>query len=391
MAAIQREIDAAGGCITFARFMELALYHPRHGYYHQPRRDYQTSPELHPLFGILLARQLAQMWREMGQPAEFEVVEIGAGRGHLVRSLHPALTRLIPGSKLRYKAMDVGLQPANLPQGADNLLYGVDNLPQGVEWSGGSLADLSAESIHGCIVSNELVDAFPVHQVVMQGGELREVYVELGNEATPFREALGPLSTPQLAAHFAWLGLPLPEGHRIEVNLAARRWMADAARALGRGFVLTIDYGYPAEEMLSRPQGTLVCYYRQQFSSNPLVRVGYQDITAHVDFSSLVEAGLEHGLHFTGMVPQGAFLHHLGLDAYLRGLEQSRAAGHVSAAYAFDQRQALRELSDRRGMGAFQVLVQHKGLVEPSVDGLNPTNRRKRALWAEPPRWPLDK
>ncbi|MCL4369706.1 MAG: SAM-dependent methyltransferase [Chloroflexi bacterium] len=505
VAAIRQEIAAAGGRITFARFMGLALYHPEHGYYRRPARDYQTSPELHPLFGLLVGCQLAQMWEVLGRPVPFQVVEMGAGRGHLARSVLAYFHQEAPAADLHYIAVDIGPRPAGLPEE--------------VEWREVSLGQWPPSSITGCLVSNELVDAFAVHRVVMKDGALQEVYVvdagadagperpspwpsprgrgdadppsprgrrdgnegqargrepgdednsrpsppsplprrergeglrpdrETGppspftersprrvasgegpegevagaphpnplpevargdspwrgegaspasepaqrgsrDEVPPFREVLGPPSTPALAEHFAWLGIDLPEGHRAEVNLQARRWMGEVARVLARGFVVTVDYGYPAEELYSRAQGTLLCYHQQQFNDDPYRWVGQQDITAHVDFSALADAGREAGLHFSGLVSQAEFLRNLGLDGYQRSLEQARAGGRITPAHLYDQRSALRELVDRRGLGAFKVLLQHRGVVEPCLDGVDPTNRRKRLLWSRPPSWP---
>jgi SAM-dependent MidA family methyltransferase len=234
----------------------------------------------------------------------------------------------------------------------------------------------------------------PVHLVEMRDGRLREVYVEpnplAGNgqpAAEPFREVLGEPSRAAIEEHFRWLGLTLPEGHRAEVNLNARRWMASVAEAMAMGFVITIDYGAPAEELLARAPGTLMCYHRQQYNNHPFSRVGEQDITAHVDFSALVEAGKEEGLMLAGLVTQADFLRNLGLAAYERQLELDRASGRITAAQMYDRRSVLRELVDPRSLGAFRVLVQHTGVDCPILDGLNPTNPRKRALWVDPPRW----
>lgn len=153
------------------------------------------------------------------------------------------------------------------------------------------------------------------------------------------------------------------------------------------GFVITIDYGAPAEELLARAPGTLMCYHRQQYNNHPFSRVGEQDITAHVDFSALVEAGEEEGLMLAGLVTQADFLRNLGLAAYERRLELDRASGRITAAQMYDRRSVLRELVDPRSLGAFRVLVQHTGVDCPILDGLIPTNPRKRALWVDPPRW----
>ena len=140
--------------------------------------------------------------------------------------------------------------------------------------------------------------------------------------------------------------------------------------------MITIDYGYPAEELFSRPRGSLVCYFRQRYSDNPYVRVGQQDITSHVDFTSLVLEGQQAGLRPTAMLAQSDFLRNLGIEAFNQRKDLSPAA-------FYDQKFAIRELTDPNGLGRFKVLVQHKGLREPALDALNPCNGRKRKLWAQ--------
>ncbi len=151
--------------------MDLALYHPEHGYYRQLVRDYRTVPELHPLFGTLIGRQVAQMWELLGRPAPFRVVEMGAGRGHLARSVLEYFRRDAPPIDLRYTALDVGPRPAGLPDE--------------VEWTDRPLESWPDGGLAGVLLSNELPDAFPVHRVVMQEGELREVYVEASPPSPP--------------------------------------------------------------------------------------------------------------------------------------------------------------------------------------------------------------
>jgi SAM-dependent MidA family methyltransferase len=369
----------SGGRITFARYMELALYHPQHGYYLGPQQDYQTSAQAHTLFGALLARQLVQMWEVLGKPEPFQVVEIGAGCGQLAAAVCAHLSGKWPALPLQYTAIDVRPRPAGLPSG--------------ISWSQAGPELWPANSVTGCVLSNELIDAFPVHRVVTQGGDLLEAFVEpnpvasVDPEAVPFREVLDRPSTSELAEHYRWLGVTVPEGHSTEVNLAARRWIASVGQALTQGFILTIDYGAPVEELLARQPGTLMCYHRQQYNSQPYSRVGMQDITAHVDFTALVETGREEGLQFGGLAAQSDFLRNLGLAGYERGLERDRQAGRITAAQLYDRRPALRELTDPRGLGAFRVLVQHKGVGYPMLDGIDPTNISKRRLWAAPPAW----
>jgi SAM-dependent MidA family methyltransferase len=224
--------------------------------------------------------------------------------------------------------------------------------------------------ITGCFLSNELVDSFPVHRVVMTGEGLREIYVAL--EQGELQEVQGALSTPELAAYFQRLGITLTEGQKAEVNLEALRWLAGVARALERGFVLTIDYGYWAEELYSplRSEGTLMCYHGHRALTDPYSNVGLQDMTAHVDFTSLIACGEQSGIELTGLVPQYRFLLGLGIleQAAQRGLDADAASG---TSQALSERLTIKHLILPGGLGAqFQCLIQHKGVYSPELDGL---------------------
>ena len=221
--------------------------------------------------------------------------------------------------------------------------------------------------IDGCFLSNELVDAFPVHRVVFQGGRLREIYV--GERDGGFLDVPGDLSTPEIGEYFRNDGIELREGQEAEVNLRARQWIGNVGRRLRKGFVLTIDYGCLAGELYApwRSSGTLMCYYRHRASGDPYERVGEQDITAHVNFSQLIRGGEEAGLAFTGLVPQYRFLIGLGLLG-----EMEEAAKGMSEIEGLKMRLSLKHLIEPGvGMGEiFKVLVQHKGVDEPRLDGL---------------------
>jgi SAM-dependent MidA family methyltransferase len=214
--------------------------------------------------------------------------------------------------------------------------------------------------VAGLFFRNELPDAFPVHRIQVEHGQTQEVYVDF--DGARFVECLRPLSSPDVLQYLTRLNLSLPHGYRTEINLAALRWMEQVAGVLGRGIVITIDYGHTAQDLYSvdRSQGTLLCYYSQLTSEDPYVRVGQQDMTAHVDFSSLAGVGEERGLHVTGFTNQMSFLMGLGVEEMMAELEpespEFRAAIH---------------LLKPDGMGStFKVLVQHKGIERPTLDGL---------------------
>ena len=361
-AEIRRRI-AARGPITFAEFMEVALYHPGGGYYTSGERigaagDYYTSPSAHPAFGALLAAQMFQMWELLGSPRPFTVAEPGAGNGLLCRDIASAAPGLPDGfaDSLRYVCLD---RRGN--GGYERGLPGVSRL---------AAAGLPLRSMTGCILSNELLDAFPVHQVTVEHGRLREMYVALqGGE--PAMQT-GEPSTPLLALRLAELGVELAEGQIAEINLALDQWIEEAAQSLERGFVLTIDYGRPAEELYSateRFRGTLTTFHRHLQTDQPLRRIGQQDMSAQVDFTALAKAGSQAGLDFLGYSSQREFLYNLGLGQ----LERLRPVGHPRQAQASFA--GLRELAKPGGLGDFKVMVQGRNAGTPELWGFHPSHQ----------------
>jgi SAM-dependent MidA family methyltransferase len=359
-----------GGPVPFARFMEWCLYHPDYGYYQSARAtigkggDYYTAPSVHPFFGGGVARQLMQMSELVGTE-RFTVVEMGAGQGFLcmdilawARQNAPAFYRRLDYRPLESSRRFIKNQKKILA------LYEREGK---VCWDEDGEMDRSERPIDGCFLSNELVDAFPVHRVVVRGGKLREIYV--GERDGGFAEEPGDLSTPAIGEYLRNDGIELEEGQAAEVNLRAREWMRGVGRRLRKGFVLTIDYGCLAGELYApwRRSGTIRGYYRHGASENLYERVGEQDMTAHVNFSALIRAGEEAGLSFTGLVPQYRFLIGLGLLG-----EMEEAAKGMSELEGLTMRLSLKRLIDPGvGMGEiFKVLVQHKGVDEPRLDGL---------------------
>jgi SAM-dependent MidA family methyltransferase len=282
--AIRAEIARDGGRITFARFMELALYHPQHGYYSSGRArigqtgDFFTSVSVGPLFGRILARQFRE-WKIR------EVIEVGGHRGQLRQDI------LAAAPDLKYQVIEAG-----------------EELP---------------DKITGCVFSNELIDAFPVHRVV---GD-REVYVN-----ADFREELGPLSDARLPR--------LPEGYRSEFNVRALDWLSEIARRL-TGYLLTIDYGFERAEYFAphHKDGHLQCYRQHTKSGNPYEHIGEQDITAHVEFTSLME--------------------HPGFET-VRFTTQERYLMKIGAEELMAEPKAAHQLLHSTMGQAFKVLVQRK-------------------------------
>lgn len=358
---LHRQAQRAGG-ICFADFMAQALYHPQYGYYMTPRDrigksgDFFTSSSVNALFGRLVARQLAQM-AELLSAETFQIVEQGAGEGHLALDILDALAEESPGLYARLAYTLVEASQDSRQRQSKNLVAHADK----VTWS--SEDDWSITS--GCFVSNELVDAFPVHVVEKHAGTLQEVFVVSRDDA--FAEEVRVSTDPRLAEYFAWLGCGPLEGNRAEVNLAAPDWMRQVGQRIEQGFVLTIDYGYPVEELYAphRRAGTLMCYHRHRADDNPYDRVGEKDITAHIDFTALQKAGSEVGLETLWFGEQYRFL--LGLGFFEELVRLEAAAANEKEARAL--RLTLKNLiMPDAGMGeTFKVLVQGKNVGAPEL------------------------
>ena len=357
-----RERIAQDGPIPFVDFMQQCLYNPRWGYYAAPRQrigkegDFFTSSSVHSLFGRLVFRQLRQMAEILGGET-FTVVEQGAGEGHLCLDILNAARTEDPDfyHRLDYVLVEIGEDGRRRQK---ELLAEHASRVKWVDFD-------QLEPVVGCFLSNELVDAFPVHLVEQTAQGLSEVYVDWQNGA--FQEKMGSLSTPRIEEYFSRLGITLREGNRAEVNLAAEDWMSAVAQKLQRGFVITIDYGYQAQELFSplRRTGTLLCYQHHQTNENPLENVGQQDITSHVDFTTLPLVGEEFGLKPLYFGPQYRFLMGLGfveelmkLQADLKDPKEERAL-----------RMTLKNLiMPDQGMGeTFKVLVQGKQVGTPKL------------------------
>ncbi len=362
------------GSIPFSQFMEWCLYHPDYGYYRSERMnigrdgDFYTSPCVHPLFGGLIAKQLSQMSEQWGGPF-FDVVEQGGGRGFLCEDVLQWAKKnsSVFYQRLRYHLIETS--PFLLKEQRERL---VEHEKEGkVFWMDPEAFEEGRALVEGCFLSNELVDALPVRQVIFDRGNLKEIYVTQDHDQ--LKEQWGKLSDPRIVSYFQSMGITLQEGQRAEVNLKALDWMEKVARCLKKGFVLTIDYGYLAKELYGshRREGTLLCYTQHQTSENPYERLGEQDITSHVNFTGLIQKGEEVGLRFTGLVPQYQFLIALGL------LQEMESLGReMPEMDALQLRLSLKHLIEpEMGMGeVFKVLIQHKGMDQPRLDGLRDLN-----------------
>ncbi|TAD79732.1 MAG: class I SAM-dependent methyltransferase [Oscillatoriales cyanobacterium] len=370
---LAEHLAAEGGQISFADYMSLVLYDPQGGYYASrdrqigPQGDFITSPHLGPDFAELLAEQVAECWDRLGCPDPFQIVEMGAGQGQMAADLLRHLKGAYPDCwrVTQYQIVEISPALAALQQARLAAAAAATDRVVWTHWD-----SISPGSIVGCCLSNELVDALPVHRVIWQAGQLQEIYVT--SEAGQLVDRVGPLSSDRLASYFDEIGIDwaaghYPEGYSTEVNLAALDWLATVADRLGRGYLITIDYGYEADRFYhpSRSGGTLQCYTNHAHHNDPYWQPGQQDLTAHVDFTALERWGDRLGLTTLGFTRQSLFLMALGLGDRLMALSGGAGLARPDDVHhIFQRRDTLHRLIDPSGLGNFGVLIQAKGLTD---------------------------
>jgi SAM-dependent MidA family methyltransferase len=356
VAVIRSEIDRTGP-ISFAQFMDLALYHPIHGYYRSAaarpgrRGDFLTAPEAHPIFGRAIARHVDDAWRALGKPDGFTIRELGAGSGALAAGILLGLAADASdlAAVVRYRPVEV--EPRRLDELRDRLA--AEGLADRLEADDGA-------PIVGIVVANEVLDALPAHRVVGRGGRVREILVGWTDGA--FVDVEDEPSTPALAQRLAAEGIQLADGQLAEICLVVDGWVAGVAAGLKRGLVLLIDYGYPAAELYDstrRPAGTLAAYYAQRVHGDPYRAIGRQDLTAHVDVTAVERAATGAGLVHVGATTQGRFLAALGAGELLVALQTGPEA---SLQAYLEARSALVRMIDPGAMGKFRVIAFGRGL-----------------------------
>ncbi|MDP9482116.1 MAG: SAM-dependent methyltransferase [Chloroflexota bacterium] len=373
---IRAEISAAGR-ITFARFMDLALYDSELGYYRGRAEragragDFLTAPETHPIFGAAIARQLDEIWRRMDRPARFVLREYGAGSGTLAVAI---LDALAGRGRLGRVAGSPGLAAAIRYAPVEVNPHRRAELSSRITAAGsGAALELELETDRpeaGAVVANEFLDALPVHRVVGRGaGALAELFV--GWDGTGFVELAGEPSTPALARRFAEQGIVLAEGARAEVCLELDGWIGRVAQGLTRGAVVVVDYGHPAADLYgpARAAGTLLAYSGHRVHDDWALAVGRQDLTAQVDFSALERAASAAGLTPLGLTTQAEFLVGTGTDELLEAI---RSDPMTSLEQWLAVRSAVARLLDPKAMGGFRVSLLGRGLAaEPPLAGLS--------------------
>jgi SAM-dependent MidA family methyltransferase len=359
------------GPITFETFMDIVLYEPGLGYYASDKTeigragDFYTSQHLHPAFGAMIGKQLEEMWEIMGSPIDaddFYVVEPGAGAGLMCKDVLDYLHSREVFSSLKY----VMIEPSPFMQHKQKKL--LEGYLDKVKWVP-SLKELS--NIKGCVLSNELLDAFPVHLIEMED-ELKEIYVTADND--DIKEIKGALSTDAISYYLKEFSIELPRGYRTEINLRIKDWLKTVNEVLSEGFILTIDYGHPAWDYYSedRNRGTLLCYYKHQVFEDPYKNIGEQDITAHVNFSSVKKWGKEFGFETLGFCRQGTFFIALGIDRIIKELYEN------SPNYLFEIANIKRLIFPGTIGETHKVMIQYKGKAKPSLRGFSIKNQKDR-------------
>jgi SAM-dependent MidA family methyltransferase len=362
---IRAEIRASGP-MRFDRFMELALYHPKFGYYSKSdgpspigrHGDFYTSVSAGPLFGRLLARQFFQMWQLLKKPDLFWIMEQGAHDGQFACDVLDWCRAETPDF---FQAIRYGIVQASGSASIRQKCAPEPELLARISWFE-DLAALAAERPVGVFFSNELVDAFPVRSITHRSGHWLEQHVDI--DTLGLRWTDRPIADPQLTQAIATLPLPPVEGYTTEINLRSIGWIGEVGRAINRGYVLTIDYGYPASIFYApfRSHGTLTAFVKHHGIDDVLAEPGMRDITAHVDFTTLARAGETAGLSTLGFLDQQHFLMGIAHDE-MSGAEGPRVKLQESLL-------AWNTLTHPEHLGAnFHALLQAKD-APANLDGL---------------------
>ncbi|MFB3777038.1 MAG: class I SAM-dependent methyltransferase [Bryobacteraceae bacterium] len=314
---ILRDQITRDGPVPFHRFMEVALYQPGCGFYQRGRDpfgragDYFTAEQIQPVFGILVAQRIRQLYEELGRPADFIVVELGAGRAEMAEAF----------SDFRYSPVEIG--------------------------AGGWPARFT-----GVVFSNEFFDALPVHVVVRRRREFREMLVDWRLDRFVWSE--GAPVGGEVADYLSRYAAGVEDGSWVEVNLDALGWLDRIAARLERGWVVSIDYGYTAPELIRFPRGTLMSYRRHVATEDVLLTPGDRDITAHVNFTALAEHGARRGL-------RPCRLENLSRTLIAAGEPDAFALALNSSSPAEDLRRRAQLKTLLFGMGeTFRTLIQRK-------------------------------
>ncbi len=359
------------GPIGFDKFMDICLYYPELGYYSKPDMiigkggDFFTSSHLHSLFGAIIAKQIMEMWELMGKPDDFSIVEMGAGMGYLALDVFSYLSAINKKREisafynaLSYKIIEISpylidKQKNLLNKYSDKMTWhpDIESLPE----------------FTGCFLSNELLDAYPV-KIIEQNEKLSEIYVDLKDEVfTEIKRDVGS----EILEYLNEFNIKLTTPFRTEINLYIKKWIETLNSKLKKGFILTIDYGYPTNDYYGdhRNRGTLMCYHRHTVNENPYLNIGEQDITAHINFSALKKYGENLGMNSIGFTNQSTFLISLGIEEVIKEIYQESEYPQVMS--------KIKGLFLPQGLGeTHKVFIQCKNIDEiPKLNGFKIRNR----------------
>ena len=366
---IQREIKAAGGHLSFARFMQLALYAPGLGYYSAGLHkfgaagDFVTAPELGTLFARCLAQQCLPLLQELG---EADLLEVGAGSGALATDL---LLALESRGQLPRHYYILELSADLRQRQARQLQERAPHLAARVQW----LDSLPQQPLRGIILANELLDAMPVERFRIDADGVQQLCVAWQGDEFVWHSATADAALASVVQSRLDTA-SLPPGYTSEINLQAEAWLRSMAGNLAAGVILLVDYGYPRAEFYhaQRTDGTLLCHYRHRAHANPLTLVGLQDITSHVEFTTLAEAGTEAGLTLLGYTSQAAFLLASGITQLAEHSAGTDARAQIALA------QEIKKLTLPQEMGElFKVMAFGRGMHTP-MTGFALQDRRGR-------------
>lgn len=343
--------------ITFYQFMKMALYEDDLGYYTKERlkigksADFYTSSSVGPAFGKTFANNFLELFTYIENNQCYNIVEIGGGNGRFARDVLDEIKvkNIDIYNNLTYYMSETSsyhekLQSETLKEHIKHICWirEVEELPQ---------------SFQGIFFSNELIDAFPVHKVIKENNQLKEIYVTYDDKNKKFKELDGELSDGKLSHYFTNQEINLIENQVAEVNTDAIEWLESISKILNKGYIVTVDYGYDAEELYrnNRMAGTLMCYHKHTAIDNPYENIGDQDITSHVNFSLLINHGQELDVEKVWFTTQSKFLMNNGILSYLQENPQDEQGNKMN--------RAIRQLILPEQMGeTFKVLVQQKNI-----------------------------
>ena len=359
---IKKRIQTQGD-ISFAEFMQMALYDPQSGYYTTKFNkigeggDFVTAPEVSALFGYALANQAQQVLTELEKPV---ILEFGAGTGKLCVDILTQLEKvnMLPDA---YYILEVS---GELQARQKKLINEkIPHISQKVIW----LQELPTEPLQGVVFANEVLDAMPVNRFFIQDKELYEGYVTVtDNQLT---EKIVPNTNQELAKYVDEFLQEDYKAYQSEANLFAEHWVKSLANTLSKGAVFILDYGFPAHEYYhpDRSNGTLMCHYQQKAHTNPFINVGDQDITAHVNFTHIAEAGYNNGFNISGFTNQATFLLNNAILDFLQNAEEKAVVKH---------NQALKTLLQPSEMGELFKVIALTKEIDLDINGFKFNDKR---------------